>query len=177
MQSPASSFCIQNVFSQRRDGLATERCFQESFLYWYRYRPHSRLVLVLEVSHKQNLTQRGGRDTVGSVGMIPKRLPFTTFNTHVKAFRHALALDEHRVRFKPNFFNRPTHEELELGLKWGEVPKNVDRKPHRRRNLREFERQYGRGGSHQTDVKEVWFAGCHCGTWSQRRSIALISLT
>lgn len=101
-------------------------------------------------------------DTVGSVGMIPKRLPFTTFNTHVKVFRHALALDEHRVRFKPNFFNRPTYEEVELGLKWGEVPKKVHRKPHRRKNLREFEQQYARGGSHQTDVKEVWFAGCHC---------------
>jgi len=101
-------------------------------------------------------------DTVGSVGMIPKRLPFTTFNTHVKAFRQALALDEHRVRFKPNFFNRPTHEELELGLKWGEDATKVDHKPHRRKTLRELERQYGRGGSHQTDVKEVWFSGCHC---------------
>lgn len=106
------------------------------------------------------------RDTVGSVGMIPKRLPFTTFNTHVKAFRHALALDEHRVRFKPNFFNRPTHEELELGLKWGEVPKKADQKPHRRKTLRELEQQYNRGGSHETNIKEVWFAGCHCGTCS-----------
>jgi hypothetical protein len=103
--------------------------------------------------------------------MIPKRLPFTTFNTHVKAFRHALALDEHRVRFKPNFFNRPTHEELELGLKWGEIRTKADRKPHRRKTLRELERQYTQGGSHQTDVKEVWFTGCHCGTWSLLGSI------
>jgi len=95
--------------------------------------------------------------------MIPKRLPFTTFNTHVKAFRHALALDEHRVRFKPNFFNRPTREEISLGLKWGELPKKVDDKPHRRKTLRELERQYTRGGNHETDVKEVWFSGCHCG--------------
>ncbi|KAJ3511638.1 hypothetical protein NLJ89_g3982 [Agrocybe chaxingu] len=104
-------------------------------------------------------------DTVGSVGVIPKRLPFTTFNTHVKHFRHALALDEHRVRFKPNFFNRPTHEEIELGLKWGEIPKvkaSQPQKLHRRKTLRELERQYGHGGQHQTDVEEVWFAGCHC---------------
>ncbi|KAF8873256.1 hypothetical protein CPB84DRAFT_1854095 [Gymnopilus junonius] len=38
----------------------------------------------------------GVLDTVGSVGLIPKRLPFTTFNTHVKNFRQALSLDEHR---------------------------------------------------------------------------------
>jgi len=102
------------------------------------------------------------RDTVGSVGVIPKRLPFTTFNTHVKAFRHALAVDEHRVRFKPNFFNRPTHEELELGLKRGEV--KVDHnKPHRRKTMRDLEHQYTEGGRHLTDVKETWFVGCHCG--------------
>jgi uncharacterized protein (DUF2235 family) len=101
-------------------------------------------------------------DTVGSVGMIPKRLPFTTINTHVKHFRHALALDEHRVRFKPNFFNRPTHEELELGLKWGEDATKTDQKPNRRKNQRELERLYTWGGAHRTDVKEVWFAGCHC---------------
>ena len=29
-------------------------------------------------------------DTVSSVGMIPKRLPFTTSNTAVKTFRHAV---------------------------------------------------------------------------------------
>lgn len=105
------------------------------------------------------------RDTVGSVGVIPKKLPFTTFNTHVKHFRHALALDEHRVRFKPNFFNRPTHEEMELGLKWGEM-KTGHEKPHRRKTLRELERQYMNGGQHYTDVVEVWFAGCHCGTYN-----------
>lgn len=102
------------------------------------------------------------RDTVGSVGVIPKRLPFTTLNTHVKHFRQALALDEHRVRFKPNFFNRPTPEEIALGLKWGQK-ENSARKPHREKTLRELERQYGQGGQHVTDVQEIWFAGCHCG--------------
>jgi len=71
--------------------------------------------------------RRSHRDTVGSVGVIPKRLPFTTFNTHVKHFRQALALDEHRVRFKPNFFNRPTPEEVALGLKWGQGQISVAR--------------------------------------------------
>jgi len=106
-------------------------------------------------------------DTVGSVGVIPKRLPFTTFNTHVKHFRQALALDEHRVRFKPNFFNRPTPEEVALGLKWGQKERPSQRKkPHSEKTLRELERQYAHGGQHLTDVEEVWFAGCHCGNFS-----------
>lgn len=115
------------------------------------------------------------RDTVGSVGMIPKRLPFTTVNTHVKHFRHALSLDEHRVRFKPNFFNRPTHKEIELGLKWGEM-RTLRAKPHRRKTLRELERQYTQGGSHFTDLEEVWFAGCHCGKIKFRNSIQKLIL-
>ncbi|KAF4612138.1 hypothetical protein D9613_004520 [Agrocybe pediades] len=102
-------------------------------------------------------------DTVGSVGFIPKRLPFTTFNTHVKAFRQALALDEHRVRFKPNFFNRPTATEMELGLKWGEKHGNTksSKKIDQRHALRQHERSYTRY-LHCTDVEEVWFSGCHC---------------
>ncbi len=37
------------------------------------------------------------RDTVDSVGVFPRQLPFTMSNIHVKHFRHALALDEHQV--------------------------------------------------------------------------------
>ncbi|KXN83327.1 hypothetical protein AN958_01563 [Leucoagaricus sp. SymC.cos] len=100
-------------------------------------------------------------DTVGSVGVIPRRLPFTTFNTHVRHFRQALALDEHRVRFKPNFFNRPTPEEVRLGLKWGQKRSINPRKQVQRKKTL-WERRYARGGPHLTDVEEVWFAGCHC---------------
>ncbi|KAG6876661.1 hypothetical protein C0993_001437 [Termitomyces sp. T159_Od127] len=97
-------------------------------------------------------------ETVGSVGMIPKRLPFTTSNTHVKYFRHALALDEHRVRFKPNFWNRPTPHEVNLGVRKGQMPRP---KP-KRQTTRDFEKAYTHGMEHATDVEEVWFAGCHC---------------
>ncbi|KAG2009454.1 hypothetical protein CC2G_012391 [Coprinopsis cinerea AmutBmut pab1-1] len=54
-------------------------------------------------------------DTVDSVGIIPKRLPFTTSNTIVRTFRHAVALDERRAKFKANLWNRPTREEEKLG--------------------------------------------------------------
>jgi uncharacterized protein (DUF2235 family) len=54
-------------------------------------------------------------DTVSSVGLIPRRLPFTTSNTIVHHFRHALALDERRAKFKANTWNMPTKEEEKLG--------------------------------------------------------------
>lgn len=113
---------------------------------------------------------------MGSVGVIPKRLPFTTFNTHVKHFRQALALDEHRVRFKPNFFNRPTPEEVELGLKWGQGQLSEKKRgPRLHKNRRNWETQYARQGLrqglHSTDVEEVWFAGCHCGKSHPSRRI------
>jgi len=37
------------------------------------------------------------RDTVSSVGFIPKQLPFTHGDNSIKFFRHALSLDERRV--------------------------------------------------------------------------------
>src|SRR4051812_17083954 len=55
------------------------------------------------------------RDTVTSVGIIPHRLPFTTSNTVVRTFRHAVALDEHRAKFQANLWNRPTVAESKLG--------------------------------------------------------------
>ncbi|THH01914.1 hypothetical protein EW026_g871 [Hermanssonia centrifuga] len=47
-------------------------------------------------------------ETVASVGVLMgKTLPFTTANTTIKTFRHALALDEHRAKFRPNLYHRP----------------------------------------------------------------------
>ncbi|KAG9016007.1 hypothetical protein FRB90_003866 [Tulasnella sp. 427] len=45
-------------------------------------------------------------DTVSSVGFFSRHLPFTASNTIIKTFRHALALDEHRAKFKPNPWHR-----------------------------------------------------------------------
>ncbi|KAG8944216.1 hypothetical protein FRC04_002083 [Tulasnella sp. 424] len=157
-------------------------------------------------------------DTVSSVGVLSRHLPFTASNTTVKTFRHALALDEHRAKFKPNPWHRsaptaaaakndpdkgtpvvpkPTRpgsllERISDGVKhvgdgvrqevakFGEVFENVvgdvveGKIRHRRTVLRkrtvfsvdsdaiddghdddECE------GHFATDVKEVWFAGCH----------------
>jgi uncharacterized protein (DUF2235 family) len=144
------------------------------------------------------------RDTVDSVGVIPKRLPFTTSNTIIRTFRHAVSLDERRVRFKENLWNRPTEKEKNLGL---DVSPSQPQDPQRRDEEAHLEQgsstsvskkgSYGDGGSphhpkhfgnfltiknsgadetldrfevmyadpekEQTDVEEVWFAGCHCG--------------
>ncbi|KAJ6541648.1 hypothetical protein B0H19DRAFT_959195 [Mycena capillaripes] len=100
-------------------------------------------------------------DTVDSVGFVPRRLPFTRSNTNVRYFRHALALDEHRARFQPNFWNRPTQDDLQLGVQAGEMPKSRHIS-HKKKSLNDLEKQYTDGGQYLTHVEEVWFAGCHC---------------
>ncbi|KAF9492308.1 hypothetical protein BDN71DRAFT_1451696 [Pleurotus eryngii] len=101
-------------------------------------------------------------DTVNSVGLIPRRLPFTTSNTIVRTFRHAIALDERRAKFKPNLWNRPNTKEQTLSTS------DRNRKAHKNHDhsttprLKALERKYTKDHSRQTDVEEVWFSGCHC---------------
>ncbi|EAU86139.2 hypothetical protein CC1G_03350 [Coprinopsis cinerea okayama7 len=48
-------------------------------------------------------------DTVASVGVIMgKTLPFTNSNSSITTFRHALALDERRAKYRPNVYHRPS---------------------------------------------------------------------
>ncbi|KAI0778877.1 hypothetical protein BD413DRAFT_465419 [Trametes elegans] len=117
-------------------------------------------------------------DTVSSVGVIPKTLPFTSSNTAIRVFRHALSLDEHRARFKANLYQHPTDHEAARGTRAGDMPKSdttwatrvgvvEDPKKHdsRIRKQHRYERQFSAGdpdSDGQTDVLEVWFAGCHC---------------
>ncbi|KAJ7057794.1 hypothetical protein C8F01DRAFT_1151097 [Mycena amicta] len=54
-------------------------------------------------------------DTVDSVGFFPCRLPFTTSNTIVRTFRHAISLDERRSKFQANLWNWPNKDEKALG--------------------------------------------------------------
>ncbi|KAF7791083.1 hypothetical protein EIP86_002044 [Pleurotus ostreatoroseus] len=64
-------------------------------------------------------------DTVSSVGLVPRHLPFITSNTAIKTFRHAVSLDERRAKFKANLYHRPTNDELKLGVQPGEMPKST----------------------------------------------------
>ncbi|KAL0577269.1 hypothetical protein V5O48_004726 [Marasmius crinis-equi] len=99
-------------------------------------------------------------DTVNSVGLIPKRLPFTTSNNNVHTFRHAVSLDERRAKFKANLWNRPTEHEAKLGLRHkfhrhgeGEACQETNETPKKRpqnlkpghstNTLRALERKFG----------------------------------
>ena len=116
------------------------------------------------------------RDTVGSVGILPRRLPFTASNSHIKHFRHAISLDERRARFKVNLWNRPTDEEHKKGFQKGTMPRHKTSpklqgdtvkslntaKICQEQILRDLERQYS-DSDRPTDIEEVWFASAHCG--------------
>ena len=102
------------------------------------------------------------RETVFSVGVIPHHLPFTRSNTSIRHFRHAISLDEHRAKFQPNYFHRLTDSDHE-GTKPGDMPRSNQHRPfyysgHHYKAHTEEEKDVTR-----PDVREVWFAGCHCG--------------
>jgi uncharacterized protein (DUF2235 family) len=133
------------------------------------------------------------RDTVCSVGFIPRYLPFTSGNTGIRYFRHALALDEHRAKFMPNFTKHWDEEEddsdvnvsgADLANMQGlpgasdpmhdipmAIPKNSTpatpshrHKPHRESTKEEqFEEMINKAKGRKTDSLEVWFAGAHTG--------------
>lgn len=88
-------------------------------------------------------------DTVASVGVIMgKTLPFVGVNSTIKTFRQAIALDEHRAKFQPNFFHNPVKKPAASGGS---------------NDSKSAENTAG-GGTDEvfdTDKKEVWFVGCH----------------
>ncbi|KAI6161302.1 hypothetical protein EDD17DRAFT_1759354 [Pisolithus thermaeus] len=120
-------------------------------------------------------------DTVNSVGIIPRRLPFTKANNQIRFFRQALALDERRTRFMPSFCNRSTQTDNELGVQKGEMPRSIKKCStcHIPCDQSLHDESSSNGHHHessphdaaeclctqpvkQTNVEEVWFAGCHC---------------
>ncbi|KAF9445122.1 hypothetical protein P691DRAFT_676292 [Macrolepiota fuliginosa MF-IS2] len=122
-----------------------------------------------------NIAFLGVWDTVNSVGIIPRRLPFTTSNTAVRVFRHAVSLDERRAKFKQNTWNRPTSNEQQLAdSDRVHTGTGLDPRHHaahhnhqedsskKKKNLKQLEREYSEVLADPTDVEEVWFSGCHC---------------
>jgi len=124
------------------------------------------------------------RDTVDSVGIIPKQLPFTGSNRIVRTFRHALSLDERRAKFKANMWNRPEPtfavtprpgeaqwpEENESHQSQRSHASDSDEKDPSRPTLEwvknddqvqsKYEEHFGSKDliDRPTDVEEVWFA-------------------
>lgn len=98
------------------------------------------------------------RDTVSSVGIFPQGHPYTSINYAIKTFRHALALDERRARFRPQTWNEPTAEqEQDLDL---DDPVSI-MKP--RGNTPRDAWVYQPPDRTTADVMEVWFAGGYRG--------------
>lgn len=122
------------------------------------------------------------RDTVASVGLVPRHLPFTTSNTAIRYFRHAIALDEHRAKFRANHFQKSPPHRHALGTQPGEMPRSNQKQRHpqpanggaephhphshegQKPGSKHLERDYDQGAV-ETDVLEVWFAGCHTGSF------------
>ncbi|KAH8828595.1 hypothetical protein DL96DRAFT_1463103 [Flagelloscypha sp. PMI_526] len=129
-------------------------------------------------------------DTVASVGFIPKYLPFTTSNKIIKTFRHAIALDECRAKFKTNLWHHhPKDKKYREGeenddedlFPEDEHPDHAQAPPQRKdttsqqdptnqtffteediREMEPWKRPYISPRKKDTDVQEVWFAGAHC---------------
>ncbi|KDQ51440.1 hypothetical protein JAAARDRAFT_211072 [Jaapia argillacea MUCL 33604] len=91
-------------------------------------------------------------DTVSSVGVIPRVLPYSSSCYGVKVFRHALALDERRARFRPSIWGEPRANEEMLDRP---IPDTL-----RPANVSRDEWVYDPPVDH-LDIKEVWFSGCH----------------
>ncbi|KAJ7140600.1 hypothetical protein C8R44DRAFT_846729 [Mycena epipterygia] len=97
----------------------------------------------------------GAWDTVSSVGIFRGQpLPLTTSADHICHFRHALAIDERRVRFQPEYVHSA----------YSEASENRDDK----QATGQLETSLRKGADLRPDhskptgtMKEVWFAGTH----------------
>lgn len=92
-----------------------------------------------------SLTNSTLRDTVSSIGVFRgKTLPGTTEGMkHVKFFRHALALDERRVKFLP-----------EYAYEGSSLPDDKQQQD------RELKNRF-QSADDPPHTKEVWFSGTH----------------
>jgi hypothetical protein len=112
------------------------------------------------------------RDTVQSVGLVPKHLPFSGSNNAIVHFRHALSLDEHRVKFIPFFCTgKPKRDATDSKTSQPDdaASQNHRHKVERRQHsegsqAEEYENHVNALTGPDSDVEEVFFAGAHCGT-------------
>ncbi|KZT19462.1 hypothetical protein NEOLEDRAFT_1077768 [Neolentinus lepideus HHB14362 ss-1] len=96
-------------------------------------------------------------DTVASVGLVDRDLPFVGTNNAIRYFRHALSLDEHRAKFMPSYYHRSPYTEKQIDkrsqLSLYLPEENI---------IEQYEDAVNGSSSDKTDAREVWFAGAHC---------------
>ncbi|KAI9444640.1 hypothetical protein H4582DRAFT_832941 [Lactarius indigo] len=98
-------------------------------------------------------------DTVASTGIIVgETLPFAGVNTTIRVFRHALALDEHRVKFIPDYYHQNSEKVTASDLDPSSKGKQASDMPG---NISRVVRHEKDEIFKETDVKEVWFVGAH----------------
>ncbi|TKA29810.1 hypothetical protein B0A50_03174 [Salinomyces thailandicus] len=127
-------------------------------------------------------------DCVASVGLIPRKLPLENSASSSKTgyFRHAMALDEHRAKFKvcrwgqaPKPLRARVKQRMGRGKEGGATEKGEqttgftggEKRDHTSHmpGVMDPYAQTGQGksdpGKKDTDVEEVWFIGAHadCG--------------
>ena len=102
--------------------------------------------------------------------MIEKHMPFSGENNAILYFRHALALDEHRVKFRPFFRpgGKPKHERTHIEVSersedGSEDSLDMIEGQQSSGVVHDFELRVNSENGSETDVKEVFFAGAHCG--------------
>lgn len=96
------------------------------------------------------------------MGLWPKSLPFTKRNTIVRAFRHAIALDERRAKFKANVWDQPSPKakvadieaaDAEQAKKTPKPPRDPAKVKKVKRNA--IERTFSEQSAEPANVKEV----------------------
>lgn len=162
-------------------------------------------------STEVNVHFLGCFDSVASVGIIPRQLPLSTTPTNKpRHFRHAMALDERRAKFKICRHQTKGFEDVEKGgARVTTITKTTatqlldmlpNQKPeqdvppdynplkrygtgnHPNLTDEEYRDLYGHDDRFETDVLEVWFAGCHADVGGgavsndQRHKLAQIPL-
>ena len=112
-------------------------------------------------------------DSVASVGLIPRKLPLSSTPTNKpRYFRHAMALDERRSKFKICRYQQKDHTDPDS--KWVtkaatqdqldeprpriESTSTADTYINHEKTRQDFEAPKL---THEVDCLEIWFAGCH----------------
>ena len=99
--------------------------------------------------------------------MVSKDLPFCRTNNAIAHFRHALALDERRVKFTPSFYKsgklKQDHTDPE-GQQANPMVQETNTTIQITNSGRDSEHGRSDKLEPETDVQEVFFAGAHCGT-------------
>jgi len=94
-------------------------------------------------------------------------MPFSGMNNAIVYTRHALSLDERRVKFRPFFCNCGVNEKGGGDTRAsGHNRDNSENTLHTiRAEVCDYETQVNSRNRSQTNVKEVFFAGAHSGTF------------